>query len=157
MDAGRVVPDGPPAEVFRNVEKLREVGLDVPAASLAHRLRDRGIGGRRYPEHVRPARRSLCRRRSFTLKLMQPDVATPILELRGFAHIPGRYSEGERGGKGRILQVHRGERVGIVGATESGKSTVVDSFAHLLPRAGTGLLQRRGRGRSRLRQGRTAA
>jgi len=44
MDAGRVVLDAPPAEVFRNVEKLREVGLDVPlAASLAHRLRDRGI------------------------------------------------------------------------------------------------------------------
>jgi energy-coupling factor transport system ATP-binding protein len=44
MDAGRVVLDAPPAEVFRNVEKLREVGLDVPlAASLAHRLRARGI------------------------------------------------------------------------------------------------------------------
>jgi energy-coupling factor transport system ATP-binding protein len=44
MDAGRVVLDGTPAEVFRVVEKLREVGLDVPlAASLAHRLRARGI------------------------------------------------------------------------------------------------------------------
>jgi energy-coupling factor transporter ATPase len=44
MDAGCVILDGPPAEVFRNVEKLREVGLDVPlAASLAHRLRARGI------------------------------------------------------------------------------------------------------------------
>jgi energy-coupling factor transport system ATP-binding protein len=44
MNAGRVVLDGPPAEVFRDVEKLREVGLDVPlAASLAHRLRARGI------------------------------------------------------------------------------------------------------------------
>jgi energy-coupling factor transport system ATP-binding protein len=44
MDAGRVVLDGTPAEVFRDVEKLREVGLDVPlAASLAHRLRVRGI------------------------------------------------------------------------------------------------------------------
>ena len=44
MDAGRVILDGSPAEVFRDVEKLREVGLDVPlAASLAHRLRARGI------------------------------------------------------------------------------------------------------------------
>ena len=44
MDAGRVILDGPPAEVFRDVERLREVGLDVPlAASLAHRLRGRGI------------------------------------------------------------------------------------------------------------------
>src|SRR5215204_5711233 len=44
MDAGRVILDGAPAEVFREVERLREVGLDVPlAASLAHRLRARGI------------------------------------------------------------------------------------------------------------------
>ena len=44
MDAGRVINDAPPAKVFRDVERLREVGLDVPlAASLAHRLRARGI------------------------------------------------------------------------------------------------------------------
>jgi energy-coupling factor transport system ATP-binding protein len=44
MDEGRVVLDGTPAEVFRNVDKLREVGLDVPlAASLARRLRTRGV------------------------------------------------------------------------------------------------------------------
>ena len=44
MDEGRVILDGTPAEVFRDVEKLREVGLDVPlAASLADRLRARGI------------------------------------------------------------------------------------------------------------------
>jgi energy-coupling factor transport system ATP-binding protein len=44
MEEGRVILDGTPAEVFRDVEKLREVGLDVPlAASLAHRLRVRGI------------------------------------------------------------------------------------------------------------------
>lgn len=44
MDAGRVVLDGEPKEVFRHVEKLRSIGLDVPlAASLAHRLRARGV------------------------------------------------------------------------------------------------------------------
>jgi len=45
MDSGRKILDGTPAEVFRHVERLREVGLDVPlAASLAHRLRARGFG-----------------------------------------------------------------------------------------------------------------
>ena len=44
MDSGRKILDGTPAEVFRHVERLREVGLDVPlAASLAHRLRARGF------------------------------------------------------------------------------------------------------------------
>ena len=44
MDGGRLVMDGTPAEIFRRVEELREVGLDVPlAASLAHRLRSRGV------------------------------------------------------------------------------------------------------------------
>jgi energy-coupling factor transport system ATP-binding protein len=44
LDDGRLVMDGTPAEVFRRVEELREIGLDVPlAASLAHRLRTRGV------------------------------------------------------------------------------------------------------------------
>jgi energy-coupling factor transport system ATP-binding protein len=44
LDDGRKVMDGAPADVFRRVEELREIGLDVPlAASLAHRLRARGV------------------------------------------------------------------------------------------------------------------
>jgi energy-coupling factor transport system ATP-binding protein len=64
---------------------------------------------------------------------MQPDGTSPILELKGFdyTYLEGtpRASEAVRDVSFRI---HRGERVGIVGATQSGKSTVVDSFAHLL-------------------------
>ncbi len=44
MDEGRMVMDGTPAEVFRRVDELRQVGLDVPlSASIAHRLRSRGV------------------------------------------------------------------------------------------------------------------
>ena len=44
LDEGRLVMDGAPAEVFRRVDELREIGLDVPlAVSLAHRLRSRGV------------------------------------------------------------------------------------------------------------------
>src|ERR671913_122096 len=64
---------------------------------------------------------------------MQPDAATPILELRGFAYtyLEGTPRESEAV-RDVSFRIHRGERVGIVGATQSGKSTVVDSFAHLL-------------------------
>jgi energy-coupling factor transport system ATP-binding protein len=64
---------------------------------------------------------------------MQPDTATPILELKGFAYT---YLEGTPRANEAVrdvsFRIHRGERVGIVGATQSGKSTVVDTFAHLL-------------------------
>jgi energy-coupling factor transport system ATP-binding protein len=64
---------------------------------------------------------------------MQPHGTASILELKGFAHT---YLEGTPKASEAVrdvsFRIHHGERVGIVGATQSGKSTVVDSFAHLL-------------------------
>ena len=89
-----------PAEVFRNVEKLREVGLDVPlAASLAHRLRDRGIPVGEDILNTSDLRAALSAAVDPSLKLMQPDVA-PDPRAEGLRpHLPGRHPEGERGGK----------------------------------------------------------
>jgi energy-coupling factor transport system ATP-binding protein len=57
----------------------------------------------------------------------------PIIELRDFRYT---YLEGTPKAnvaiRGVSLRIGRGERVAIVGPTRSGKSTVVDSFAHLL-------------------------
>ena len=57
----------------------------------------------------------------------------PIIELRNFRYT---YLEGTPRANEAIRDVsfgiRRGERVAIVGATQSGKSTIVDSFAHLL-------------------------
>ena len=57
----------------------------------------------------------------------------PILELKNFRYT---YLEGTPRASEAVrdvsFRVRRGERVGIVGATQSGKSTIVDSFAHLL-------------------------
>lgn len=40
MDGGRIAIDGTPKEVFKNVEKMKGLGLDVPQATeLAYRLR----------------------------------------------------------------------------------------------------------------------
>jgi energy-coupling factor transport system ATP-binding protein len=57
----------------------------------------------------------------------------PIIELRNFRYT---YLEGTPRANEAIrdvsFEIRRGERVAIVGATQSGKSTIVDAFAHLL-------------------------
>jgi energy-coupling factor transport system ATP-binding protein len=57
----------------------------------------------------------------------------PIIELRNFRYT---YLEGTPRANEAIrdasFEIRHGERVAIVGATQSGKSTIVDSFAHLL-------------------------
>lgn len=44
MNEGEILTQGTPQEVFRNIEQLRKIGLDVPfSVELAHRLRNRGF------------------------------------------------------------------------------------------------------------------
>ena len=44
MEEGKVVMDGAPKEVFRHVEELKAIGLDVPQVTeIAHKLRQKGI------------------------------------------------------------------------------------------------------------------
>ncbi|MBN7773670.1 energy-coupling factor transporter ATPase [Clostridium aminobutyricum] len=50
MDQGEMILDGTPVEIFSNIEKIRELELDVPVAvDLADRLRKEGIP---IPEHI---------------------------------------------------------------------------------------------------------
>ncbi len=50
MDGGRIAMDGTPKEVFRNVERMKKLGLDVPQATeLAYRLRKKGF---KLPEDI---------------------------------------------------------------------------------------------------------
>ncbi len=50
MDGGRIAMDGTPKEVFRNVEKMKKLGLDVPQATeLAYRLRKKGF---KLPDNI---------------------------------------------------------------------------------------------------------
>jgi energy-coupling factor transport system ATP-binding protein len=62
-----------------------------------------------------------------------PGGEAPIIELRNFRYT---YLEGTPRANEAIrdvsFSIRRGERVAIVGATQSGKTTIVESFAHLL-------------------------
>lgn len=44
MEAGRIIKEGTPEEIFRDIAGMKELGLDVPTASeLANRLAKRGV------------------------------------------------------------------------------------------------------------------
>ena len=44
MDEGRMVMQGTPREVFSQVDKLKELRLDVPQVTLlAHELKEKGV------------------------------------------------------------------------------------------------------------------
>jgi energy-coupling factor transport system ATP-binding protein len=44
MHSGRIVMDGPPDQVFRQGDRLRDLGLGLPSAvQMAHSLRERGL------------------------------------------------------------------------------------------------------------------
>lgn len=44
MDQGKIALDGTPREIFKHVDEIKEIGLDVPlAVELSHRLRKRNI------------------------------------------------------------------------------------------------------------------
>lgn len=50
MDGGRIAIDGTPKEVFKKVEKMKGLGLDVPQATeLAYRLRKKGF---KLPDNI---------------------------------------------------------------------------------------------------------
>ncbi len=50
MDEGKIVLDGPPAQVFAHAEEIKAMSLDVPfTVDLAHRLRKRGV---EIPENI---------------------------------------------------------------------------------------------------------
>lgn len=44
VDHGKIIMDGTPKQVFAQVEKLKEIGLDVPQVTdVAHALIDAGV------------------------------------------------------------------------------------------------------------------
>lgn len=44
MDSGKVIEEGTPREIFRNVKKMKEIGLDVPQVTeLAYELNKNGV------------------------------------------------------------------------------------------------------------------
>lgn len=159
LDAGRVALDAPPGELFQQVERLRALRLDVPPLTeVAERLRvempwlPAGVvttqalaeavlnassrGGPRDVEEG--ARRTVTppsggRARVGPSSEHPPPTRQPIIMVDGLRHT---YMAGTPLAAASLagvdFRLEAGERAGIIGATGSGKSTLVQHLNGLI-------------------------
>ncbi len=145
MDHGKIAMQGTPKEIFSQVERLQELGLDAPQATiLAHKLRKRGIplpegilsvegftkAYRALPEEYRvknPYESIPDHVEESVTELGESEA--PLLELKDVSYVysPGTAYE-KQAVKNVSLQIRQGEFVCLIGHTGSGKSTLIQMF-----------------------------
>ncbi len=149
MDAGRIVLDGSPREVFAHASELRAIGVDSPrVARVSNSLAAAGLTDETEPclrvdEAVALIER-ICARRGVALPApAEPPVrhepadagaperpaGEPILALRDVSFA---YPGGGGSVRDLSLTVYPGELVGIVGQNGAGKTTLTKLVNGLL-------------------------
>ncbi|MDD6550936.1 MAG: energy-coupling factor transporter ATPase [Lachnospiraceae bacterium] len=143
MDHGKVVMQGTPRDIFSRVNTLKKYHLTVPQVTdLAFRLREAGMD---LPEGVLTRKEledALSQLRAPSGKMTavtnlspeknekSPEDAILILD-----HVSVTYKDGgteTQALKDVSLQVNKGDFIGIIGHTGSGKSTMIQTFNGLI-------------------------
>lgn len=142
MDKGRIIMDDIPQKVFSREEELEAVGLDVPQVTeLANKLRKGGVDispeiiyERQCAEAIAalPQKGKLNLPQRVQLDERKKDT-DGIIETKGLTY---KYSVGTPFEKTAVdhvsLSVKKGEFVGIIGHTGSGKSTLIQHLNGLI-------------------------
>lgn len=142
MDKGCVIMDDVPKKIFSQVERLKSVGLDVPQVTeLTHMLRDNGVDISEeliFEQECAEAIAALPKKGTVRLhERVQLDEREQdhdgVIETRGVTY---KYSVGTPFEKTAVdhvsLSVKKGEFVGIIGHTGSGKSTLIQHLNGLI-------------------------
>ncbi|MBL8057057.1 MAG: energy-coupling factor transporter ATPase [Anaerolineales bacterium] len=141
MEAGRIVLHGPPREVFRHVERLRALQMDVPqvtqaAAALAARRPDFPADLLDVDELVAALEARLPAGPPTPQPAPAPAVdaaSATVIRTEQLVHFYMRGTPLEVKAIHDIsLEVRQGEILGVIGHTGSGKSTIVQHFNGLL-------------------------
>jgi len=158
MNNGKVVLDDSPRNVFKQSEKMLELGLGVPSITeVTHKLRKHGFdlcdGIITIDEFVNhKVIKSLLSKKVCSANFSQPVVNTEtkgkeetptVLEMVNVSHT---YAEGtifEKTALNNInIKIKQGEMLAIIGHTGSGKSTLIQHLNALLsPTSGVVLLK----------------
>jgi len=157
MDQGRVVLDGPPDSVFSDPLKLKQIGLGVPiACDIADRLKKTGIklksGILKVDELIDEIQNlRLKPKKQVELNFSGQNVdsqvsppADPSIQAENLSFVYNRGLPTEKKALDHInFEIKKGEFVGLIGPTGSGKSTLVQHFNALLkPTSGRVLIDK---------------
>lgn len=141
MDRGRIVLEGTPKEVFREEGTLRQAGLDVPQISALYLegIRNGLFEKDKLPVHIDEAEELFSRvdlikpAGTGILPKTQLPQSEEIISIKSLSYIYMPKTPYERKAlKNVSLTVHRGEFLGIIGHTGSGKSTLIQHLNGLL-------------------------
>ena len=157
MDGGKVVMDGSPPQIFENEQRLRELGLELPeAVDIRQHLRRKGFSIPQEVLSISGLASYMCSlpAESFTPRQEKQDFLSgskpsdraavqgetdAVLTAEHIDYIYGKGQPDETYALQDVsLSVKRGEFIGIIGHTGSGKSTLIQHFNGLLkPDRGT--------------------
>ncbi len=154
MHQGKIVLDGPPAEIFRHKEELEKIGLDVPfPVRMASALRQKG-----WPlsdeylnlDDLAGGIAKIVKTRKMTLSEVTAhgrsriaDATPTQISINMLSYLYDQGLPTARKALDRIsLEIKKGDFIGLVGPTGSGKSTLVQHLnALLLPTSGEVLVE----------------
>ena len=144
MDRGHVVMDGTTREIFSQVERLKELRLDVPQVTLlGYELKKHGFD---IPEGILTTEELIealsgYKQKSVAVRVQSEtkresaykETKQPILKME---HVNYIYSPGNAYEKHALkeidLDIFQGEFLGIIGHTGSGKSTLIQHLNGLV-------------------------
>ncbi len=139
IDEGRLVMDGSPREVFREIERLKSYRMDVPELTeLAWRLKR---GGMPLPDGILTREELLCELKHCLPagRVEEPplpehrEITDPILRISHLSHIYQKGTAMESYALRDLnCEIQRGSITAIIGHTGSGKSTFVQHLNGLL-------------------------
>lgn len=141
MDKGTVIMDDVPKKIFSQYEKLRSVGLDVPQVTeLCVLLQKNGVDISREIIFEADCADTIC---ALDLKRNTADIAEKpsVFREKGeeaarLEDLTYKYSIGTPFEKTAVdnvnLSIERGEFIGIIGHTGSGKSTLIQHLNGLI-------------------------
>lgn len=139
INDGEIAIEGAPREVFKNVEKMRELYLDVPQITeLSYLINKKN---NKMPNDILSVDEFLNKAKEigfvdnfkYEKSQEQVKISEPILEVKNLTHIYGKETAFEKVALKNVnITINKGDFVGLIGHTGSGKSTLIQHLNALV-------------------------